>query len=433
MHVASKLGQLVPIRQTLIPQQEHRLLERALRGQLADRDPHIFEDALLSVDIRHPRLGGDHALQPLGVVRHGSLPSGTLDGLVPAPSVREPPTSSAQTPASSGASCRHSTALHSPVLIPLGTDRPLRRPSVIAPAIIIVCTLVFIFQRLLDTQSGHGTAGFTPRFWVIGGQGFAWYRTLTYNFLHGDLLHLLGNMLFLWVFGRAVEDKFGRIGFLLFYLGGGVFAGLVHALFAHGPAIGASGAISAVTGAFLVMFPRTRIKVLWFLIIISLMLVPAWFFIGLQVAWNIIATGMGEAGNVATLAHLGGYVFGFVVSVVLLWLKVVPREPYDLFTISRQAKRRREILAAGRVQMKPAHPVSPEQARRAEALAKARAAVSTELSAGRPEAAIAPYRELLEHYGESPEASTLSRTAQYQLGLQLYASGENAMAIRALS
>ncbi|HHN78293.1 MAG TPA: tetratricopeptide repeat protein, partial [Phycisphaerales bacterium] len=106
---------------------------------------------------------------------------------------------------------------------------------------------------------------------------------------------------------------------------------------------------------------------------------------------------------------------------------------YDLFTISRQAKRRREILAAGRVQMKPARPVSNEQALCAEALAKARAAVSSELSAGRPEAAIAPYRELLEQYGESPEASTLSRTAQYQLGLQLYASGENAMAIRALS
>ncbi len=286
---------------------------------------------------------------------------------------------------------------------------------------------------MLDTQSGHGLAGFTPRFWVIGGQGFAWYRTLTYNFFHGDLMHLLGNMLFLWVFGRAVEDKLGRIGFLLFYLGGGVFAGLVHALFAHGPAIGASGAISAVTGAFLVMFPRTRIKVFWFFIIISLMLVPAWFFIGLQVAWNVIATGTGEAGNVATLAHLGGYAFGFGVSVVLLWLRVVPREPYDLFTISRQAKRRQEILAAGRVQMKPARPVSPEQARRAEALAKARAAVSTELSAGRPEDAIAPYRELLERYGESPEAATLSRNAQYQLGLQLCASGENSMAIRALS
>lgn len=321
------------------------------------------------------------------------------------------------------------------MLIPLGTDRPLRRPSVITPALVIACTLVFILQKMLDAQSGHpGAAGFTPRFWVIGGEGFAWYRTLTYNFLHGDLLHLLGNMLFLWVFGRAVEDKLGRIGFLLFYLGGGVFAGLVQATFSHAPAIGASGAISAVTGAFLVMFPRTRIKIIWFLIIISYMLVPAWFFIGLQIVWNLIATGAGKAGNVATLAHLGGYGFGFVIAIILLWLKIVPREPYDLFTISRQAKRRQEILAASRVRPKPTRSVSPAQAERIEALARARAAVSTELSAGRPEQAIGPYRELLERFGTSSAGSaTLSRNAQYQLGVQLCASDETELAARALS
>ncbi len=286
---------------------------------------------------------------------------------------------------------------------------------------------------MFDATGGSGAAGFTPRFWVIGGEGFAWYRTLSYNFFHGDLFHLLGNMLFLWVFGRAVEDKLGRIGFTLFYLGGGVFAGLVHAVFTHSPAIGASGAISAVTGAFLVMFPRTRIKVLWFFLIISFMLVPAWFFIGLQIAWNLIATGTGRAGNVATLAHLGGYAFGFVTAITLLWIGVVPREPYDLFTIFRQAKRRQDILAASRAQRKPARPVPPEQAERVEALARARAAVSREISMGRPEAAIEPYRALIDEYGGSPGASTLSRNTQYQLGLQLFASGESRLAARALT
>lgn len=286
---------------------------------------------------------------------------------------------------------------------------------------------------MLDSPDGGDGQVLKSRFWVIGGAGFAWYRTLTYNFLHGDLLHLAGNMLFLWVFGRAVEDKLGRIGFLVFYLVGGAFAGLMHARFESAPAVGASGAISAVTGAFLVLFPRTRIKVLWFMIIISLMQAPAWFFIGLQIAWNLLAHASGGERNVATLAHLAGYGYGFAIALVLLWTRTLPREPYDLFTISRQAKRRREFRSASRIQPGPVRAMSRTNPERTEAVAMARAAVSTPLSAGRPEAAVEPYRELLQNYGTTPGAVTLARNAQYQLGAHLYAAGEHELALRAYS
>ncbi|USN99265.1 MAG: rhomboid family intramembrane serine protease [Phycisphaeraceae bacterium] len=298
----------------------------------------------------------------------------------------------------------------------------------VTPGLIVACTAVYVLQLALDGPEGQA---FTSRFWVIGGAGFAWYRALTFNFLHGDFMHLAGNMLFLWVFGRAVEDRLGRWWFLLFYLVGGAFSGLVHAWFESAPAIGASGAISAVTGAFLVLFPRTRIKLLWFLILISVFQAPAWFFIGLQVAWNVIATTTGREGNVATLAHLAGYAYGFVIAFVLLWLKVLPREPYDLFSISRHAKRRQEFRAAARVAPRPARPMTKVQAERTEAVAHARAAVSRELSKGRPDAAVEPYRALLAEHGSTPGAATLSRNAQYQLGAHLYAKGETGLAAQA--
>jgi membrane associated rhomboid family serine protease len=289
----------------------------------------------------------------------------------------------------------------------------------VTPVLIAACGLVYIAQKLLDGT--QGPPRFTSRFWVGGPDGLDPLTLVTYQFLHGDLLHLLGNMLFLWVFGRAVEDKLGRLGFTAFYLLGGAFAGLMHALFEPAPAVGASGSISAVTGAFLVLFPRTRIKVLWFFILISFLQAPAWFFIGLQVAWNLLAQASGTAGNVAVLAHLSGYAYGFVVALTLLWTGVLSREPYDLFTISKQAKRRRAFRALNEQRPRPA--VTPTRRGRAgegvaEAIAAARAAVSREISAGKLGDAVEPYRLLIDRHGENASAVTLARNAQYRLGLR---------------
>ncbi len=328
------------------------------------------------------------------------------------------------------------------MLIPLGTDRPIRRPSVVTPTLILLCVASFVIQRWTDSR---GTLDdLEARLWVIGGDGFAWYRTVTYAFLHGDFWHIAGNMLFLWVFGRPVEDRLGRIAFAAFYLAGAVASGLVHAWLESAPAIGASGAVSAVTGAFLVLFPRTRIRVLWFFILITMMMAPAWFFIGLQIAWNLLAGATGSAGRVAVFAHLGGYAFGFAVAFTLLATGVLAREPYDLFSISKQAKRRQEFRAAARMGEREsvrrtlersraakghrsAEPLSAE----AEALASARAAVSSALSRNAMDEAVNAYRELLRAHAGERSAVTLARNAQYRLGTHLVTQGEETLAIRA--
>ena len=150
---------------------------------------------------------------------------------------------------------------------------------------------------------------------------------ITSQFLHGGWLHLLGNLLFLWIFGNNVEDRLGRFRFLLFYLVGGAVAGLTQVAIDPDstiPTIGASGAIAATLGAYLVLFPRARITSLVFLgFFYQLIDVPAvivlvfWF--ALQLIDGLASIGVTDTagGGVAFFAHIGGFVFGAVVGLVL--------------------------------------------------------------------------------------------------------------------
>src|SRR5262249_20133954 len=151
---------------------------------------------------------------------------------------------------------------------------------------------------------------------LVGGAHFRPWTLVTHAFLHAGWLHLLGNMVFLWVFGPNVEDRFTRIGVLIFYLVGGAAAGGAHALLEASPALGAGGAIAAVTGAYIVLFPRTLIKCIVFLIIIGIFQIPAWIFIVLAIAKDMVWVGL-PTDNVARFAHLGGYAFGMMVSLFL--------------------------------------------------------------------------------------------------------------------
>jgi membrane associated rhomboid family serine protease len=140
-------------------------------------------------------------------------------------------------------------------------------------------------------------------------------------FLHGGVMHLVGNMLFLWVFADNIEATIGNIPFLLFYLAGGVLASLTHVFFnldSNLPSLGASGAISAVLGAYLIMFPQSRVKVFVFLVVILRRItMSALAFLGIWVVIQIISTveSMGivsEGGGTAWFAHLGGLAFGLL-------------------------------------------------------------------------------------------------------------------------
>jgi len=152
------------------------------------------------------------------------------------------------------------------------------------------------------------------------------WTLVTSTFLHGGWMHLLGNMLFLWVFGDNLEDALGRIGFLAFYLLGGIGAGLCQ--WAAGPlspipTIGASGAIAAVMGGYLLLFPKARVDVLIFIvIIIRIIPVPAWIVLALWFVFQIFG-GWGAdplTGGVAYWAHAGGFLIGFVM-MVPAWLR----------------------------------------------------------------------------------------------------------------
>ena len=168
------------------------------------------------------------------------------------------------------------------------------------------------------------------------------YQFFTSVFLHANFWHIAGNMLFLWVFGGPLNDRLGHVAYLAFYLAGGVLASLGFVLLAGGssPLLGASGAISAVTGAYLVLLPQIRLTVLMVFYYITTFTLSSLYFVGFQFVYNILMTVTGTGGTVAVEAHSSGYVFGIAVGFFLLATKLVPRDQTDLLSMISHARRR---------------------------------------------------------------------------------------------
>jgi len=148
--------------------------------------------------------------------------------------------------------------------------------------------------------------------------GIAWGSLVTSMFLHGSWLHLIGNMWFLWIFGNNVEDSMGHVRFLFFYLLTGLVAAGAH-IAAHPesviPTVGASGAISAIMGAYLVLYPRARVMTLLIIVIfIKIIALPAWLMLGYWFLIQLLSAGMVPqgGGGIAFWAHIGGFVAGVV-------------------------------------------------------------------------------------------------------------------------
>ncbi|HKD59015.1 MAG TPA: rhomboid family intramembrane serine protease [Terracidiphilus sp.] len=207
-------------------------------------------------------------------------------------------------------------------LIPLGdASRPLTRFSVVTVLIIVLNVYVF-FQQLI-----HGDP-YTYHWAVIPIRivnGHRWDTLLTSMFMHASWMHIIGNMIYLWAFGREIENAMGGVRFAIFYLIGGVVAMFSQILgdpFSRIPCLGASGAIAAVMGAFIVTFPRDRIRTLiFFLIFIRITFIPAALLIGfwfLIQIFNIGAVAQVRTGGVAYLAHVGGFLFGVVTARLLV-------------------------------------------------------------------------------------------------------------------
>lgn len=309
----------------------------------------------------------------------------------------------------------------------------MTRKPVVTPALIAINVGVFFAMAMLGLGDPESVVRFERAGWISRGDP-DWYRFITSAFLHAGFMHIAGNMLFLWVFGPPVEDRLGRWWFLLFYLVAAVFSALAHIASDPVPAIGASGAIAGVAGAFLVLFPLARIRTLMLFIIIGMWMVPSWFFVGLKIAFDLFAQGFSQD-NVANMAHLGGYAFGITVAIVLLWTRVLTSEPYDLMTVLRQRRRRQQIRsavsAAGqtgpRQTVKGAKP-DPES----EELAERRAKVSALVADGSLDEAAEAYKSLVDAFAHRPHAGTLSRDAQLKLVGYLLGDDQRKLAARAL-
>ena len=161
-----------------------------------------------------------------------------------------------------------------------------------------------------------------------------WLAMVVSMFLHGSLLHIAGNLLFLWVFGNNIEDRLGKLGFALFYLAGGIVATAAHVLVEPSstvPLVGASGAIAAVMGAYLVWFPNALVRTVVIFFLITIVDVRAKWLLGF---WLVLQFFTDPNDGVAWVAHVGGFVFGVVVALALRGLVQRPpvgpvAGPYD--------------------------------------------------------------------------------------------------------
>lgn len=211
-------------------------------------------------------------------------------------------------------------------MLPLNDDTPTDSKPVVTVTLIVACTLVFLYQSSLPPSPGQifvyqygaipavlfGHAALPPQAMAVP----VFSTILTSMFLHGSWMHLIGNMLYLWVFGNNIEDVMGAAKFIVFYVLCGVIAAFSHALtdpMSTVPMVGASGAISGVLGAYLLLFPHARILLL--APVVGTTYVPAAIVLGFWFVMQLLSGGASlgaQGGGVAFFAHIGGFVAGMV-------------------------------------------------------------------------------------------------------------------------
>ncbi|MBZ0291371.1 MAG: rhomboid family intramembrane serine protease [Anaerolineae bacterium] len=227
-------------------------------------------------------------------------------------------------------------------MIPLGTvNNPTRRTPYLTYGLILVNVLVFIWQTLTPVSQLNQTYGelaiIPCQFPANVGLDMFWIY-LRGMFLHANWTHLLGNMVYLWLFGTNIEDYFGRKVFLSLYFLGAAVAGLTQTIVYAANCnpligIGASGAISAVLGAYLILYPGTRVRVgvIFFRVFMQTLKVPALIVLGLwfviQLLGGFSALTAGAVGGVGFFAHIGGFIFGMVFAFIYLIFNKPPETP----------------------------------------------------------------------------------------------------------
>ncbi len=247
------------------------------------------------------------------------------------------------------------------MILPIRTSiRPWRTPYA-NYALIIVNVIIFLLSYGPHQSTVAGYQIIEPlRPWaqqfMLNPQESTSLQFVSYAFLHGGFLHIGGNMYFLYLFGNNVNDKLGSLGYILFYLSGAVFSaaghiaiGSLYGSAVSAPLIGASGAVAAVIGAYLVLFPQTLITIIYWFFFIGTMELPALYFIifKLIVIDNIIVR---YTPNVAYDAHIAGYAFGIAALLVMLGTGLITGTRLDLWAMLKQWNRRRQyrdVISSG--------------------------------------------------------------------------------------
>lgn len=306
------------------------------------------------------------------------------------------------------------------MILPIRTDNPLRSNPYTNWVLILINVAMFIMQMKSAAVNDYFALDpVAPRL----------HQFFTYQFLHGGVGHLLGNMLFLYIFGNNVNDKLGNAAYLAYYLAGGVFAGVTYMFFnGYAPLIGASGSVSAVTGAFLVLLPRTKVTILFIFFLIGLYEINS---IWIILAFFLMDVGqqfipMLGGGNVAYSAHIGGTVFGVAVCLTLLATKLLPRDTFDfLALIDRWNRRRqhRDIVSRGYdpFAFKPARNERTKPDPRLDQIQDLRATINESIAARRLGDAATQYGQLL----AIDANQVMSKQTQMDLANELFSRGDH--------
>jgi len=238
-------------------------------------------------------------------------------------------------------------------MIPLAVDRQSPISPWITTAIVVINLLSFVAVGTSLREGGS-----------VADSAFSWgvfvpsapavmerpWTLVTYAFLHdpSGLAHVGFNMLFLFIFGRAVEGRLGHVRFALLYIGGCIVAALGQWLLSRAPMIGASGAVAAVTGAFAALCPRARVRLLVFFSVIEISGLAAVILFAVIDLVGQMGSFLGAGARVAYIAHLAGYAFGIGTMLLLLGTGLIARSEFDLFFLLRQWRRRRAMADAFR-------------------------------------------------------------------------------------
>ena len=215
-----------------------------------------------------------------------------------------------------------------PLMFPIRDHNPSEKIPVVVLALIAMNIAVFLFEQA-TISTNRELSLYYANYALIPAQisdGAGYTGLVTHMFLHGGIMHLGGNMLFLWIFGDNLEEEMGHVGFLLFYLVSGLGAGLIQyaaSPYSPIPMVGASGAIAGVMGGYLLFYPKAKVDILlFFVIIIRIIPIPAWIMLGVWFGLQVVngAGTSADAGGVAYWAHAGGFVVGLILAVPA-WLR----------------------------------------------------------------------------------------------------------------